>query len=76
MEEIRVIGVDTLTLSQYLCPPERHVPIVWYVTPGEFDQFRSIGFQMGFKSVPVGPLVRSSYRAAEIAGTVLEHLEK
>src|SRR5436190_1676869 len=65
MRDLRESGVDILTLGQYLRPSMKHLPIVRYVPPGEFDQLRRAGERMGFRHVEAGPLVRSSYHAAE-----------
>lgn len=65
MRDLRVHGVDILTLGQYLRPSPQHLPIVRYVPPAEFDEFRRAGNAMGFAHVEAGPLVRSSYHAAE-----------
>ncbi len=65
MDDLVKIGVDILTLGQYLQPSKRHLPIERYYTPDEFDHLRERGLDMGFKWVESGPLVRSSYRAAE-----------
>ncbi len=63
MRDLRSIDVDILTLGQYLQPSKRHLPIARYYTPEEFAEFRRIGYEMGFKWVESGPLVRSSFRA-------------
>jgi len=65
MRDLRAHRVDILTLGQYLRPSPRHLPIVRYVPPAEFDEFRRAGEAMGFGHVESGPLVRSSYHAAE-----------
>ena len=65
MLDLVTVGVDILTLGQYLQPSKRHLPIERYYTPDEFVELREAGLQMGFKWVESGPLVRSSYRAAE-----------
>ncbi len=65
MRDLRGAGVDILTLGQYLRPTERHVEVSRYVKPDEFDYYREVGEDMGFLYVAAGPLVRSSYRAAE-----------
>ena len=65
MRDLRAHQVDILTLGQYLRPSPRHLPIVRYVPPAEFDEFRRAGEAMGFGHVEAGPLVRSSYHAAE-----------
>jgi lipoic acid synthetase len=63
MSDLRAVDVDILTLGQYLQPTPNHLPIVEFVAPERFDNFREIGLKMGFKYVESGPLVRSSYHA-------------
>jgi len=65
MSDLRAVDVDILTLGQYLQPSKKHLPIERYYRPAEFEQLRERGLAMGFKWVESGPLVRSSYRAAE-----------
>ena len=65
MEGLREANVDVLTVGQYLRPSAKHAPLVRYVEPAEFDRYRERGLEMGFQYVASGPLVRSSYRAAE-----------
>lgn len=67
MKDLRAVGVDILTLGQYLQPTRtwRHLPVTEYVTPEKFDEWRRVGEEMGFLYVASGPLVRSSYRAGE-----------
>jgi lipoic acid synthetase len=65
MRDLRAHRVDVLTLGQYLRPSPKHLPIVRYVSPAEFDDFRRAGMEMGFAHVESGPLVRSSYHAAD-----------
>ncbi len=65
MHDLREHGVDILTLGQYLRPTARNLPVVRYVTPEEFAELRRSGREMGFRHVESGPLVRSSYHAAE-----------
>ena len=67
MRDLRAHHVDILTLGQYLRPSPKHLPIVRYVTPEEFAEFRRAGNEMGFAHVESGPLVRSSYHASEAA---------
>jgi lipoic acid synthetase len=69
MRDLREHQVDILTLGQYLRPSPKHLPIVRYVPPVEFDEFRRAGESMGFAHVESGPLVRSSYHAANAAVT-------
>jgi lipoic acid synthetase len=66
MDDLRAIGVDILTLGQYLRPTPNHLPVERYVTPDEFKRFRDIGLEKGFLEVPSGPMVRSSYRADKV----------
>lgn len=63
MDDLRAIGVDILTLGQYLRPSAAHLPVERYVTPAEFKRYREVGLEKGFLEVVSGPLVRSSYRA-------------
>ncbi len=63
MRDLRAVDVDILTLGQYLQPSKKHLPIERYYTPQEFAEFRRVGYEMGFKWVESGPLVRSSFRA-------------
>jgi lipoic acid synthetase len=63
MRDLRAHRVDILTLGQYLRPSPKHLPIVRYVPPAEFDDYRKAGRDMGFAHVEAGPLVRSSYHA-------------
>jgi lipoic acid synthetase len=65
MRDLRDAGVDVLTLGQYLRPSPRHLPIVRYVPPAEFEELKRLGYEMGFRHVESGPLVRSSYHAAD-----------
>ncbi|UYN88891.1 MAG: lipoyl synthase [Anaerolineales bacterium] len=65
MRDQRDWGVDILTLGQYLQPSKQHLPIDRYVTPEEFADFKEYGLGIGFKWVESGPLVRSSYHAAD-----------
>jgi lipoic acid synthetase len=65
MKQLRDVGVDFLTIGQYLRPSARHLPVEEYVTPETFEMYRFIGERMGFKYVASGPLVRSSYKAGE-----------
>ncbi len=63
MRDLRDHEVDILTLGQYLQPSPRHLPVIRFVPPGEFDDYRRAAQQMGFSPVERGPLVRSSYHA-------------
>jgi lipoic acid synthetase len=65
MALLREAEVDVLTIGQYLRPSRQHLPLHKYYTPAEFMRLRRIGLEMGFRHVQSGPLVRSSYHAAE-----------
>ncbi len=64
--DLRLAGVDLLTLGQYLRPGPEHVPVDRYVPPEEFERLKSVALDLGFAGVEAGPLVRSSYRAEEL----------
>ncbi|WP_242355026.1 lipoyl synthase [Anaeromyxobacter sp. SG64] len=66
MKDLRASGVEILTLGQYLRPSAWHLPVVEFVTPEKFAAWREAGLALGFRYVASGPLVRSSYRAAEL----------
>lgn len=63
MQDLRAVGVDILTLGQYLQPTPKHLPIVEFVPPERFEKYEKLGLEMGFRFVESGPLVRSSYHA-------------
>jgi len=62
---IRSAGTDILTVGQYLCPSPRHLPVLRYYTPEEFDRLGTFARDLGYTHVESGPLVRSSYHAEE-----------
>lgn len=66
MMELRTSGCNLLTLGQYLAPSSRHHPVVSYITPEEFFSYIQPALNMGFSGVASAPLVRSSYKAAEL----------
>lgn len=63
--QLRDVGVDVLTLGQYLQPSQYHLRVARFVTPTQFDHYKKVAESFGFLYVASGPLVRSSYRAAE-----------
>jgi lipoic acid synthetase len=63
MQDLRAVGVDILTLGQYLQPTPKHLPVVEFIEPSQFEKYRVLGLEMGFRFVESGPLVRSSYHA-------------
>ncbi|OGF52689.1 MAG: lipoyl synthase [Candidatus Fraserbacteria bacterium RBG_16_55_9] len=74
MRDLRSVGVDILTVGQYLRPTQRHLEVREYVHPDQFARYEKLGEEMGFLYVASGPLVRSSYRAGEffLAGLLRE----
>jgi lipoic acid synthetase len=67
MRDLRAVGVQILTIGQYLQPTHKHLALQRYVTPEEFDRYTAVGAEMGFDHVESGPLVRSSFRAGRQA---------
>jgi lipoic acid synthetase len=66
LEDLKKTGVDIVTIGQYLQPTRQHFPVKKYYTPDEFDEFKRIGEKIGLHHVMSGPLVRSSYHAADV----------
>jgi lipoic acid synthetase len=67
MNDLRNVGVNILTLGQYLRPSAAHLGVARWWTPDEFDNLRIIGEAMGFAHVQASPLTRSSYHARQAA---------
>jgi lipoic acid synthetase len=67
MGDLRAVGVDILTIGQYLRPTAAHLPVVRWWEPAAFDAWRDAGAAMGFAHVEASPLTRSSYHAREAA---------
>ncbi|MEX0659458.1 MAG: lipoyl synthase [Egibacteraceae bacterium] len=67
MRDLRGVGVDILTIGQYLQPNHHHIALQRYVDPAEFERYTTVGRELGFRHVASGPLVRSSYRAGRQA---------
>lgn len=63
---LREVDCDMLTVGQYLQPTKQHIKVTEYVTPEQFERYKDIALEMGFKRVNSGPLVRSSYHAEPI----------
>jgi lipoyl synthase len=66
MADLRAVGVDVLTLGQYLRPTPHHLRVERFVSPEQFERYRSWGLSRGFRECVAGPLVRSSYRAERV----------
>ena len=63
MYDLRNVGVSVLTMGQYLQPSIKHLTVVEFIEPKQFQKLKAIGLEMGFRFVESGPLVRSSYHA-------------
>ena len=63
MDDLRNVGVDVLTIGQYLQPSKKHLMVIEFIKPEIFAKYKAIGLNKGFRFVESGPLVRSSYHA-------------
>jgi len=63
MKDVRAVGLDIITIGQYLQPSKKHLPVQNFITPEQFKKYETLGLEMGFMYVESGPLVRSSYKA-------------
>ena len=70
LADLANLGVDFLTLGQYLQPTPNHLPVARWVHPVEFERYRHWALELGFKGVAAGPLVRSSYRADQLVASL------
>jgi lipoic acid synthetase len=66
LQDLREVGCDFLTIGQYLQPRPDRLPVVRYVPPEEFEEYKKIGERMGFKAVASAPFVRSSFHASQM----------
>ena len=64
--DLKKSSVDILTIGQYIQPSKAHLPVAKYYTPEEYEALQKLAHKVGFKYFQIGPLVRSSYRAAEL----------
>ncbi len=71
LQDLRSIGVDAVTIGQYLRPTMKHLPVVEYIHPDEFAEYETIGAELGFAFVASGPFIRSSYNAIEFSKKVM-----
>lgn len=77
LRDLRAVGVDAVTIGQYLRPTMKHLPVVSFIHPDEFAEYEKIGEEMGFAFVASGPFIRSSYNAIEFSKKVMaERLAK
>jgi lipoic acid synthetase len=65
LDDLAAVNCDMLTIGQYLQPSKTHLPVVAYITPEQFDEYKQIALEKGIRFVASGPFVRSSYHAAE-----------
>ncbi len=72
LEDLFAAGVRLLTLGQYLAPTKEHHPVERFISPEHFDELAARAREIGFTGVAAGPLVRSSYRADQLAQTAKE----
>jgi len=70
--DLRNVGVEILTVGQYLRPSPAHTPVVRWWTPDEFEALRAFAVDLGFAHVECGPLVRSSYHAKRAVDTTTD----
>ena len=63
MKDLREVGVSIITLGQYLQPTKKHLEVLEFILPKQFDKYKQIALTLGFRYVESGPLVRSSYHA-------------
>jgi lipoic acid synthetase len=66
LNELAAAGVDIITMGQYLQPSLGHIPVAEYISPSQFETYKKVAYEMGFRFVAAGPFVRSSYKAAEM----------
>jgi len=71
LRDLREVGCDFLTIGQYLQPRPDRLPVVRFIPPGEFEEYKRIGGKMGFRAIASGPFVRSSFHASQMFETNL-----
>lgn len=71
LKDLRAVGVDAVTIGQYLRPTMKHLPVVAFIHPDEFKEYEAIGEELGFAFVASGPFIRSSYNAIEFSKKVM-----
>ena len=73
MQDLRAVDCDILTLGQYLQPSPKHLPLVAFISPEQFNAWREFGESIGFLQVVASPLTRSSYHAEQVRGLMEEY---
>ena len=71
LRDLREVGCDFLTVGQYLQPRPDRLPVVRFIPPEEFEEYKRLGEEMGFRAVASGPFVRSSFHAFEMFKTIV-----
>lgn len=71
LNDLRKVGVDAVTIGQYLRPTMKHLPVHSYIHPDEFKEYEQIGEELGFTFVASGPFIRSSYNAIALSEKVM-----
>ena len=71
LRDLRSVGVDAVTIGQYLRPTMKHLPVNQFIHPDEFKEYETIGEELGFAFVASGPFIRSSYNAIEFSKKVM-----
>lgn len=66
LKDLKQAGVDIVTIGQYIQPSKEHLPVQKYYKPEEYEELKMLAAEIGFKHYQIGPLVRSSYRAADL----------
>jgi lipoic acid synthetase len=70
LQDLREVGCDFLTIGQYLQPRQDRLPVIRFIPPEEFEEYKRVGETMGFRAVASGPFVRSSFHAAQMFETI------
>ncbi|NLY11174.1 MAG: lipoyl synthase [Firmicutes bacterium] len=76
LKDLRAVDCDLMTIGQYLAPSAKHHPVIEYVSPEEFEYYKKVGEEYGFKYVASAPLVRSSYHAEKVSEKLLNTKEE
>lgn len=77
LRDLRKVGVDAVTIGQYLRPTMKHLPVTAYIHPDEFKEYEAIGEELGFAFVASGPFIRSSYNAIDFSKKIMaDRVEK
>jgi lipoic acid synthetase len=75
LKALRGAGVELLTLGQYLAPTRAHYPVISFVIPEKFDEWKALALDLGFRGAACGPLVRSSFQAGDLYRSAVENFD-